>query len=349
MLGFLAERALGLLVARVPDEQDRVATPGEPPGFVVHLADQRAGRVHYVQFAQPRLLPDARGDAVRREHHGGTRGHLVQLLDEHRAAPFQVGHHDGVVHDLLAHVDRTGPLVKQPGHDVDGPLHPGTERPRTGQQHPPVSDRGGPRLEHRPEPAQRAQRGQARACRGRMEQRPARRVDHDPEHGKRPAVGRRGQHRRLHVHGQRACRGQLGPLRPVHHVVGRHDRPGVHGQPRRPQRADQQRRRRARDHAVGGPHLRGHHDIPGGRSVGQRATDTGDRQRGGLAGPQRASRPAGPGRSHPGAHDQFGRQATPHGHGLHPQRRGHQEVRHRWPPGNGQARTAGTPGGTGGS
>ena len=106
VLGFLAERALRLLVAGVPDEQDRVALPGEPACLVVHLSDQWTCRVHHVQPAPRRLLADARCDAVRGEHHRGALGHLVQFLDEHRAAALQVGHDDGVVHDLLAHVDR---------------------------------------------------------------------------------------------------------------------------------------------------------------------------------------------------------------------------------------------------
>ena len=45
-----------------------------------------------VQAAPGRLLPDLGRDAVRGEHHHGAVGHLVELVDEHRAAPLQLGH-----------------------------------------------------------------------------------------------------------------------------------------------------------------------------------------------------------------------------------------------------------------
>ena len=42
----------------------------------------------------------------------------------------------GVVHDLLAHVDRRAVLLQYALDDLDGPLHSGAERPRAGQQRP---------------------------------------------------------------------------------------------------------------------------------------------------------------------------------------------------------------------
>ena len=58
---------------------------GEAAHLVVHLGDQRAGRVDRAQLAlrPPRACTDRR-DAVRREDHGGPVGHLVDLLDEDR-------------------------------------------------------------------------------------------------------------------------------------------------------------------------------------------------------------------------------------------------------------------------
>ena len=49
---------------------------------------------------------DRRRDAVGGEDHRPALGHLVELLDEDRAARLEVGHHVLVVHDLLADVDR---------------------------------------------------------------------------------------------------------------------------------------------------------------------------------------------------------------------------------------------------
>ena len=98
-------------------------------------------------------------DAVGGEHDRGAVGHLVELVDEDRAALLQVGHHPGVVHDLLAHVDRRAAQLERALDDLDRPLHPGAERPRPGQQHRPLPAGGGPALGDRGGRAQRAERG----------------------------------------------------------------------------------------------------------------------------------------------------------------------------------------------
>ena len=106
VLGRLARGALDLLVAGVADQQDVVVVAGEPLRLVVHLRHQRAGRVDRLELALLGLPVHLGRDAVRREDHGGAGGHLVELLDEDRAARLEVGHDVLVVHDLLADVDR---------------------------------------------------------------------------------------------------------------------------------------------------------------------------------------------------------------------------------------------------
>ena len=106
VLGGLAGGALDLLVALVADQQDVVVVAGEAARLVVHLGHQRAGRVDRLQRALGRLLVHHRRDAVGREHDRLPLGHLVELLDEDRAAGLEVRHDVLVVHDLLAHVDR---------------------------------------------------------------------------------------------------------------------------------------------------------------------------------------------------------------------------------------------------
>ena len=68
VLGRLAGGALDLLVALVADQQDVVVVGGEPPRLVVHLGDQRAGRVDGLQAARrrPPRAPPARRRARRR-------------------------------------------------------------------------------------------------------------------------------------------------------------------------------------------------------------------------------------------------------------------------------------------
>ena len=81
----LARGADDLLVALVTDQQDFVVVVGEPTGLVVHLGDQRAGRVDRAQLALRGLVVHDRSDAVRGEDDHGALGNLVGLLDEDRA------------------------------------------------------------------------------------------------------------------------------------------------------------------------------------------------------------------------------------------------------------------------
>ena len=105
-VGRLAHRAHDLLVARVADEQDRVAALREAAGLAVHLRHERTGGVDDREVARLRVLVHRRCDAVGREDDRGALGHVELRVDEDRAAPLQLGHDVRVVHDLLAHVDR---------------------------------------------------------------------------------------------------------------------------------------------------------------------------------------------------------------------------------------------------
>ena len=136
VLGRLARGALDLLVAGVADQQDVVVLVGEPPRLVVHLGDQRAGRVDRLQLRAPRPprapsgeTPCAEKTTVR------ALGHLVGLLDEDRAARLEVGDHVLVVHDLLADVDRRAVELERLLDGDDRPVDPGAVAARRGEQH----------------------------------------------------------------------------------------------------------------------------------------------------------------------------------------------------------------------
>jgi hypothetical protein len=79
---------------------------------------------------------------VRGEHDGRTGRHLCELVDEHRTAGLEVGHHVCVVDDLLAHVHGPPALLERVLDDLDGPLDTRAERPRRGEQNR-VGSRGG--------------------------------------------------------------------------------------------------------------------------------------------------------------------------------------------------------------
>ena len=73
-VGRFADRALDLLVARVPDQEDRVAAPRIVPRLGVHLRHERAGRVDRLRPRARGALVDRGRDAVRREDDRRARG-----------------------------------------------------------------------------------------------------------------------------------------------------------------------------------------------------------------------------------------------------------------------------------
>ena len=135
VLGRLARGALDLLVAGVADQQDVVVVGGEPLGLVVDLGHQRAGRVDGLEPALLGLPVHLGRDAVGGEHHGLAGRHLVELLDEDRAARLEVGHHVLVVHDLLADVDRGAVEVERLLHRDHGPVDAGAVAARRREQY----------------------------------------------------------------------------------------------------------------------------------------------------------------------------------------------------------------------
>jgi hypothetical protein len=130
----LPRGALYFFVPLVADQQDVVVLGGEPARLVVHLGDQRAGRVDGAQAAAFRVEADLGGDAVRGEHHDRAGRHLVDLRDEDRAALFERADHVRVVHDLSAHVDRRPELVQGHLDGLYGPVHARAVAARLGEQ-----------------------------------------------------------------------------------------------------------------------------------------------------------------------------------------------------------------------
>ena len=121
-------------MALVADQQDVEVVLGEAPRLVVHLRDQRAGRVDGLEVALLGLAVHLGRDAVGREDHGLPGRHLVELLDEDRAARLEVGDDVLVVHDLLAHVDRGAVQVQRLLDGHHGPVDAGAVAARRRQE-----------------------------------------------------------------------------------------------------------------------------------------------------------------------------------------------------------------------
>src|SRR5690606_30575269 len=60
-------------------------------------------------------------------------GHLVELLDEDRAALLEIVDHVAVVHDLVAHVDRRAEGLDGALDDLDGAIDAGAEAAGVGE------------------------------------------------------------------------------------------------------------------------------------------------------------------------------------------------------------------------
>ena len=136
MIGSFAGGADDFLVALVADQQDVVVVAGEAPGLVVHLGDQRTGRVDGLQVARGGVRVHRRRDPMRGEDHDGSLGNLVGLLDEHRTRRGQRVDHVPVVHDLVAHVDGGAVLLQRAFDRLDRPVHTRAVATRLRQQHP---------------------------------------------------------------------------------------------------------------------------------------------------------------------------------------------------------------------
>ena len=165
--------------------------PTKPPGLGVHLRDQRAGRVDDRQVAPLGLRPDRGGHAVGGEHHGRAVGHLVQLVDEHRALPLQIG-------ARRARCARSAAARRPGGDSAAVPARrcrsPGRRRRRTTAGRPAAPPRPGqvgPDPQRRADPAQHPQCLRPGGHGAQPSQRRVRGVDDHPHHRDRqiPGVG----------------------------------------------------------------------------------------------------------------------------------------------------------------
>ncbi len=69
------------------------------------------------------------------ENHGGAVRHLVEFVDEHRAALAQALDHVTIVHHLVTHIDGRPEQFQGALDNVDGPVDTGTETAGIGEKY----------------------------------------------------------------------------------------------------------------------------------------------------------------------------------------------------------------------
>ena len=102
-------------------------------GLDMHLRDQRAGRIDIEHLPRLGLGRHRFRHAVGGEDHRPIGGALVEFLDEDRALVAQPVHHEAVVHDFVAHIDRSAPFLEGHLDDLDCPVDAGAEAARCGK------------------------------------------------------------------------------------------------------------------------------------------------------------------------------------------------------------------------
>jgi hypothetical protein len=237
---------------------------------------------------------------VSREDDGRALGHLVDLLDEDRAASLEVGDDVGVVDDLLAHVDAGAVALERLLDDLHRALDAGARRSRRGERDRARAGRAAPRVEHAGRRPQRAEGAYDAAGQGQgVVQLARRRVEHRAHDGQRaPGSGRR-QPGGLHVHRDRAGRAQPGARRAAHEPRAAGQRPLVDGEAAATQGARDQRRGRAFDRPGRAAQLGGDDEVAGAQRRIQRAAEARNRDGLGVGGLRRGGARAP--RAHAGA------------------------------------------------
>ena len=114
----------------VADENKLAALRDIALALVVHLGDERAGRVQYRKFTLRRFFLDALGDAMRAEDGDRMRGNLGEILDKARPFGLQALDDMLVVHNLMADIDRRTIFLQSAFHDLDRTHHAGAKTAR---------------------------------------------------------------------------------------------------------------------------------------------------------------------------------------------------------------------------
>ena len=130
----LAHRAFDFGVPFVADHDELETLPVQLGHFHMHFGHQRAGRVKNLKTARARLDLHGTADTVRRKNKCRSAGHFIQRFNKDSALGLEVVHDIGVVHNLVAHINRGAKFLQGMLDDLDGPIHTSAKATRLGQQ-----------------------------------------------------------------------------------------------------------------------------------------------------------------------------------------------------------------------
>src|SRR5690606_4013570 len=131
--GQLPHRADHLRMPGMANQDHMAPEPVMANRLLVNLGDQRTGGVEIKQVAVARIGRHGFRHAMGRKHDGAMamlHRDFTKFLDEDGAPLLQAFNHIAVVHDLVAHIDRSPVLLQRKHNDLDRPIHTRTKAPR---------------------------------------------------------------------------------------------------------------------------------------------------------------------------------------------------------------------------
>lgn len=130
----LAHRADDFRMAGMTDQNHMASKPLMAHGLLVHLGNQRAGRIQIEEVLRFRIGRHRFRHAMGRENHwliAMLRRDFIKLFDKDCAARLQPFDHIAVMHDLMADIDRCTIFLQRQHDDLDRPVDTGAKAART--------------------------------------------------------------------------------------------------------------------------------------------------------------------------------------------------------------------------
>ncbi|MNN51629.1 hypothetical protein D3C81_1662830 [compost metagenome] len=129
----LAHRAFDFRMAIVADHDDLATIATHFFDFDMDLGHQRTSRIKDTQAALLGFRLHRLGHAMRGKYDCIAGRHIIELFNKDRTLVAQVRHHIGVMHDLVAHIDRRAELGQRTLDDFNRTIHTGTKTARLGK------------------------------------------------------------------------------------------------------------------------------------------------------------------------------------------------------------------------